>query len=57
MKYVTWITFVVFLVLKLTGVIGWSWWWVVSPLWIPFVWGAAVALFCAVYGYRIEKIE
>jgi hypothetical protein len=21
-------------VLKLTGVIGWSWWWVFSPLWI-----------------------
>ena len=29
--------FLVFLVLKLTGVIGWSWWWVFSPLWIPFV--------------------
>lgn len=26
---------VVFIVLKLTGVIGWSWWWVCSPLWIP----------------------
>lgn len=25
----------VFLVLKLTGVIGWSWWWVFSPLWLP----------------------
>jgi Transmembrane Fragile-X-F protein len=23
-----------FLVLKLTGVITWSWWWVLSPLWI-----------------------
>jgi len=22
------------IVLKLTGVIDWSWWWVVSPLWI-----------------------
>jgi hypothetical protein len=30
------ILFVVFLVLKLTGVIAWSWWWVTSPLWIPF---------------------
>lgn len=27
--------FLVFLVLKLCGVIGWSWWWVTSPLWIP----------------------
>lgn len=29
------ILFVVFLVLKLTGHIDWSWWWVTSPLWIP----------------------
>jgi hypothetical protein len=29
--------FVVFLVLKLVGVIDWSWWWVTSPLWIPIV--------------------
>lgn len=27
--------FVVFLVLKLTHVINWSWWWVTAPLWIP----------------------
>ncbi len=24
-----------FLVLKLTGVIAWSWWWVFSPIWVP----------------------
>lgn len=30
------ILFVVFLILKLTGHIDWSWWWVTSPLWIPF---------------------
>ena len=29
------ILFVVFLTLKLTGNIDWSWWWVTSPLWIP----------------------
>ncbi len=28
--------FLVFLVLKLTGVIAWSWWWVTAPLWVPF---------------------
>ena len=27
--------FAVFLVLKLTGNIDWSWWWVTSPLWLP----------------------
>jgi len=25
---------IVFIVLKLTGFINWSWWWVLSPLWI-----------------------
>lgn len=29
------ILFIVFLVLKLTNVINWSWWWVTAPLWIP----------------------
>jgi hypothetical protein len=28
--------FIVFLVLKLCGVIDWSWWWVTAPLWGPF---------------------
>lgn len=28
---------VVFIVLKLTGNINWSWWWVLSPIWIPFI--------------------
>ncbi len=36
------ILFIVFLVLKLTGTIDWSWWWITSPLWIPFV--AAVVI-------------
>jgi hypothetical protein len=25
---------ILFVALKLTGVIAWSWWWVLSPLWI-----------------------
>lgn len=29
------VPFLIFLVLKLVGVITWSWWWVTSPLWIP----------------------
>lgn len=29
--------FLVFLVLKLTEVIDWSWWWVTAPLWIPAI--------------------
>ena len=26
-----------FLVLKLTGVISWSWWWVFAPIWVPYL--------------------
>ena len=28
---------VVFVTLKLTDYIDWSWWWVVSPIWITFL--------------------
>ena len=28
---------VLFVVLKLLGIINWSWWWVFAPLWIPFL--------------------
>jgi hypothetical protein len=31
------ILFLIFLVLKLTKQIDWSWWWVTSPLWIIFL--------------------
>lgn len=31
------ILFLIFMVLKLTNVIDWSWWWVSSPMWITFV--------------------
>lgn len=27
----------IFITLKLCGVIHWSWWWVLSPFWIPCV--------------------
>lgn len=28
---------VLFIGLKLTNQIDWSWWWVLSPMWIPLV--------------------
>lgn len=31
------ILFIVFLILKLCGVIAWSWVWVTAPLWITFI--------------------
>jgi len=44
---------VAFVVLKLCGVIAWSWWWVLSPIWITIlliiaivVLAVIVKLFC-----------
>ncbi len=34
--------FIVFLVLKLTNTIDWSWWWVTSPLWLPLALGIVI---------------
>jgi len=25
----------IFITLKLTNVISWSWWWVLAPVWVP----------------------
>jgi hypothetical protein len=42
----------VFIVLKLLGKIGWSWWWVLSPIWI-----SAIVVYCvlAVVGIILWK--
>jgi hypothetical protein len=31
------VLFLIFMVLKLTNYIDWSWWWVTAPLWIPLL--------------------
>lgn len=49
---------IVFVVLKLTGNIDWSWIWVLSPLWIPLALvlvfiglaGLAVGIYVAIVG-------
>lgn len=33
---------ILFIALKLTGYIDWSWWWVLSPLWIAAIMGLGV---------------
>jgi len=40
---------IVFIVLKLVGTITWSWWWVLSPLWLPIT----VVISCGAIGYLI----
>lgn len=40
----TGLLFIVFLVLKLTGYISWSWWYVTAPLWGPLAFVAVIVL-------------
>lgn len=42
---------VAFIVLKLCRVIDWSWWWVLSPLWISLI----VLILCAVVVALVER--
>ena len=44
--------FLVFLVLKLTHVIDWSWWWVTAPLWGVFALWAIAVVIAFVFIYR-----
>lgn len=47
--------FITFLVLKLTQVIDWSWWWVTAPLWIPPALGIIVLIFSTIRLVRTVK--
>ena len=56
--------FVVFLVLKLTGNIDWSWWWVTSPLWIPlalvaciFLVAVFIIMLLLIFGFNIDDLK
>lgn len=40
---------VAFIVLKLTGVISWSWRWVLAPLWLPVALLLAFAVLVFIY--------
>lgn len=45
---------IAFVVLKLTGYINWSWWWVVSPLWITFALVITIMLIVA-FALELKK--
>ena len=40
---------VAFVVLKLCGVIDWSWWWVLAPFWVPVA--VALLVVVVVFGF------
>lgn len=43
---------VLFIGLKLTGYIAWSWWWVTSPMWLPI----SVVLGLALIAFIVTEI-
>ena len=47
--------FAIFLVLKLTHVVAWSWWWVTSPLWISGLLALALIGFVTLTGRYISN--
>ncbi len=48
---------IVFIILKLTGVIAWSWWLVTAPFWVPVAIFIIVALIMLALGGTIKVID
>jgi ABC-type antimicrobial peptide transport system permease subunit len=46
---------IVFITLKLTNYIDWSWWWVLSPLWIPLAIIFAILVSMLGMGARVRQ--
>lgn len=49
------ILFLIFMTLKLTGFINWSWWWVAAPLWIPILAVIAIAGIAILIAFIVYK--
>ena len=43
---------ILFIGLKLTGYITWSWWWVLAPIWIPVL----IFVVIVIIGYLIKEV-
>lgn len=48
---------VAFIVLKLVGVIKWTWWWVLSPIWISIVVAVVLFLMFALFYFMYKLIK
>jgi hypothetical protein len=51
------ILLIVFIILKLTHNIDWSWWWVLSPLWLPIAGVVAVLSFVTLAVIIVEMLK
>ena len=47
----------VFIYLKMTGQLAWSWFWVLSPLFVPLTIAIIVVLFAVLIGGIIESLR
>ena len=45
----------IFITLKLTGYINWSWWWVLSPIWGSFAAALAIIVIVLAVAFIIGK--
>ena len=48
---------ILFIGLKLTHVINWSWWWVLSPIWISFLIVITFLIIFLLFAIIIEKTK
>jgi len=48
---------ILFIGLKLSHVINWSWWWVLSPIWISFLIVCSIILFVAIVAAIAQIIK
>ena len=44
----------VFITLKLTDYIDWSWWWVLAPIWLPLTIALVLAVFVLSMGGTVR---
>lgn len=47
----------IFITLKLVGVIAWSWVWVLAPLWIPAAIAITLAIILTVISAKFESVS
>ena len=48
---------IVFITLKLTGYINWSWWWVLAPIWGVFAAVLAIIIVVLVVAFIMGKFK
>lgn len=53
---ITLTSFVMFVILKVGGIIDWSWWWVTSPLWIAIIINLIAVLSIYISLYMLRRL-